>query len=221
LVSEKSLSLQFRFIGRELEIQGELFAESSVSRICDILTIPRERKKWDLRLLEFKPMPDLDGYIVTYMADRTLYEFHTSIKIIQNTNNASIEFISKCYGLKIPNSILGNFHSVYKIEMIEDNASTNDSDDKEFMNPNENKGIGKVKASWFSHFCESSYSLVKGDLFQEADLLKKSFERFLQVAENREDMIKIENSENALIDACNRKKLGKTFVNDACEPVFK
>ena len=214
----RDISLQFRFLGRELEIQGFLYAETSVSRVIDILTIPCERKKWDLRLVDMQAIPDGEGYIFTYLSERTLYEFHTSItKIINSNGNGSVEFKTTCYEFKQRNSILGNFNSLYVIEIAEElPSSTNDSDEKVYFKQGE-ASLGRVKVTWSSHFCEASYALVRGDVFQEADVLKKSFELFISTAEHKNGKFKKGNRESSvssLVDACERKKLRRTFTFD-------
>ena len=187
LIFEKDMSLQFKFIGKELEIHGELFAETNISRIIDMLTIPCERKKWDLRMVDMQLMPDMNTYILIYISDRTLYEFHTAIIQNQNHNTGMVEFKTICYEAQKKGSIKGNFSSIYCIELIEDHiSSTKESEEKNYLHScDERKSCGKVKVTWNSHFCEHSYALIRGDLFQEANVVKKSFETFISVAENR------------------------------------
>lgn len=212
LVMAKDIALQFRFLGRELEIYGQLSAESSISRIIDILTIPCERKKWDLRLVDMEPFPEENGYVFTYLSDRTLYEFHTNIiKVVNSTTCGNVEFKTTCYEFKQKNSILGNFYSNYLIETVEDGVSSTSDSETTCFNHGEVKGVGKVKVTWNSHFCEASYALVRGDLFQEADILKKSFELFISAAENKQMKIRRENSANFLLDTIERKTLSKIF----------
>ena len=141
--------MHFRFVKKELEIQGEIFAETSISRMIDLLSIPCERKKWDLRLIEMKLIPETNCYVFTYNSDRTLYEFHTVILTNQSENIGVVEFKTICYEFKQKNTILGNFTSVYQIGLIEDqSSSTKESDEKDILSPgDEKKTNGRIKLS--------------------------------------------------------------------------
>lgn len=153
-------------------------------------------------------IPGTDSYVLVYLSDRIHYEFHNSITKFQSNTSTTIEFRSTCYELKQPNSVLGDFNSVYKIEAIEETTqSTNDSEEKFFSDSSEHKNSRKVSVTWNSHFCKASYPLVRGDLFQEDETLKKSIERFIYLAENTKETPAFEKNENPLIDACNRKYL--------------
>ncbi|OMJ72071.1 hypothetical protein SteCoe_29578 [Stentor coeruleus] len=211
IIETKDLDFKFRFIGKDLEISGIITAEATVSRIIDILTVPSERKKWDIRLVDMKPIAEIQGFSFTYLAERTLYEFHTAMKKTQTNSLATIEFQTTCYMFKQPNSVLGRFNSCYIIEQCDDQvSSTKDSEEKLFLNSNESKSSSKVKINLNSHYCEASYHLVRGDLFQEADTMRKSFELFIDIAEYREDRIKTPQSvDNPILQAFERKKLGR------------
>ncbi|OMJ85526.1 hypothetical protein SteCoe_13141 [Stentor coeruleus] len=207
MVQTKNIMFKFRFIGKDLEITGNIYAEATISRIIDILTVPSERKKWDLRLVDMKPIAEIQGFTFTYLADRTLYEFHTSLIQTQTNSLATLDFQTICYMFKQPNSILGRFSSYFAIEQYDDQVSnTKDSEDKIFLN--ESKTSSKVKINWNAHYCEASYHLIRGDLFQEADILRKTFELFIDIAEFREDKTKTtQQLENPILQAFERKKL--------------
>lgn len=207
MVQTKDIMFKFRFIGKDLEITGNIYAEATISRIIDILTVPSERKKWDLRLVDMKPIAEIQGFTFTYLADRTLYEFHTSLKQTQTNSLATLDFQTTCYMFKQPNSILGRFSSYFAIEQCDDQvSSTKDSEEKIFLD--ESKTSSKVKINWNAHYCEASYHLIRGDLFQEADILRKTFELFIDIAEFREDKAKtVQQLENPVLQAFERKKL--------------
>lgn len=211
IIETKDINFKFRFIGKDLEISGVITAEATVSRIIDILTVPSERKKWDLRLVDMKPIAEIQGFSFTYLAERTLYEFHTTMKKTQTNSLATIEFQTTCCEFKQPNSVLGRFNSYYIIEQCDEQvSSTKDSDEKVFLSSNENKSNSKVKINLNVHYCEASYHLVRGDLFQEADTMRKSFELFIDIAEFRGDRIKTPQSiDNPILQAFERKKLGR------------
>jgi hypothetical protein len=197
LMSEKNMSLEFRFINRELEINGHMVVKSTLSRIIEIITSPAERKKWDIRLKEMISIPD--GYVFIYSSDRKLYEFHSLVKTSQTDIVSSVEFSTLCYEFKRQNTVLGNFNSLYTAEVVEDANY-------------ENRYPKKIKVTWNARFCQNSFELIRGDVFQEADVLKRSFDKLVDLAEFKEE--KLENSlqrQNTDSDLFGRKKLRKTF----------
>lgn len=210
LICEEKFKIKFRFLGKELEIFAEIVVESTVKRIIDILTIPEERKKWDIVLVEMKKI-DGNGIVFTYSSDRTIYEFHTLTSITESSHATFVTFSTTCYEKQQTNSKLGKINSQYEIERIEDQIHyTSESEEKLINSLSTEMTHNKVKILWKSHYCETSFALVRGDVFQEADFLKNTMLRFICVAEDQvsrlEDMKKLK---NPLIDTFERKKLDK------------
>lgn len=210
LICEEKFKIKFRFLGKELEIFAEIVVESSVNRIIDILTIPEERKKWDIMLVEMKKFDD-DGIVFTYSSNRTIYEFHTLTTIRDSNPTTFVTFSTTCYEKQQTNSKLGKINSQYEIERIEDQLHyTNESEEKLINSLSTEMIHNKVKILWKSHYCETSFALVRGDVFQEADFLKNSMLRFICVAEDQVSRLEdIKKMKNPLIDTFERKKLDK------------
>ena len=205
LLKEKDLCLEFRFIGRELEINSYLHVNSTISRVIDVLTVPSERKKWDIRMQEMINIPLKDGYIFIYANERKLYEFHSMVKSSQTETRGSIEFNTLCYEFKMQNTVFGQFTSVYTAEILDESEVVERYDPK--GNP-----VRKLKVCWQAHFCEASFELVRGDIFQEADILKKSYQLMINLAEFKDNTnAEALQSENNLLETFERKKLTKTF----------
>lgn len=209
LLKEKDLCLEFRFIGRELEINAFLHVRSTIPRVIDILTVPSERKKWDIRMQEMLNIPLNGGFIFIYANERKLYEFHSLVKILQSQTQGTVEFNTLCYEFKRQNTVFGKFTSVYNASVIEETEEENKG--LEEFDPQGNK-FHKLKVTWNSHFCEASFELIRGDIFQEADILRKSFQLMINLAEFRDQETAegIQN-ENNLLETFERKKLTKTF----------
>jgi hypothetical protein len=189
LISLPDRHLSFRFVGRELDIFGFLVVQSSIEKAIETLTDPNERKKWDLRMQEMIRIPKESGFIIIYAAERKLYEFHTDVSIEKNELEGKVEFSTKCFQFKRKNTILGNLSSCYKIEKIDLN----------------------VKITWNAHFCQNSFNLVREDIFQEANVLQKSFERLIRILESKDDEVDGIRVDDGLLEKFERKKLTKTF----------
>jgi hypothetical protein len=217
LISTENMSVKFRFIERQLEISGEIIVESSVQKIINILTVPSERKKWDILLIDMKPVGS-NGFIFTYSSEKTVYEFHTLISIAKASESeqipATVEFVTTCYEKLDPISKIGKINSSYSIEKMDEHvSSTKESQDMILCGLASDFVAGRVKVQWSSSYCQTSFSLVRGDVFQEADVLKKSLDRLICVAEGREEQMEsLENPKNPLIDAFERKRLDRAFT---------
>lgn len=197
-------------MGKELEIYTEIVLESTMKRIVDILIKPEERIKWDIMLFEMKLIGE-DGFVFTYLSDRTIYEFHTVSSITENASSTQVNFSTTCYEKQQTSSKLGKINSHYEIERIEDQPPySNESEEKQIDSLSTELVHNKVKIVWKSHYCETSFALVRGDVFQEADFLKKTLERFICVAEDRASRLEdIRKLRNPLIHTFERKKLDR------------
>jgi hypothetical protein len=205
LLMEKERGLQFRFIGRELDMKGFLHARSTITRTLAVLTTPSERKKWDIRMQEMIQIPQHGGIVFIYAAERKLYEFHSEAQVERKENKACVSFMTRCYEVKRPNTILADMNSKWECEELEDEPVVPYREDEE-GNP-----IKKLRLEWTAHFCENAFETVRGDVFQEANTLQKSFERLTRLLENVGEDWQDMKSLNPLIDAPERKKLTKTF----------
>ena len=203
LIDLDDKKLSFRFIGRELDIFGFIIVNTSVDRVIDVLTVPTERKKWDLKMQEMIRIPKESGFIIIYSAERKLYEFHTEVSIEKFEKSAKVLFLTKCFQFKRNNTILGNLSSSYQIEI-------NDEFDKDLRVGSNSALRNRIKINWNAHFCENSFNLVREDIFQEATVMQKSFERLVSILEFNEDLNEGE-MKNPLLDKFERKKLTKTF----------
>ena len=147
-------------------------------------------------------LPQEGGFIFIYSADRKIYEFHVNAQVFKTEYNATLEFNTVCYEFKRKNSVHGKCNSTYFVETIED-----------FENFDENKpkDLKNLKVSFEVHFCEDSFELVRADLFQETDILRRSYERFIALAEfdnsTKPEFLTL----NSFLDTFERKKLTKTF----------
>ena len=154
------------------------------------------------------PRQEEGGVIFIYSEDRKHYEFHSQGKINKTDTYATVEFKTSCYEAKRKNTVLGNFQSLYTAEVLEDNNTYTNNYDPE------GNLLKYIKVHWNAHFCENSFELVRGDIFQEADLLKKSFERLTNLAEFTYGKQKVDVVENNLLETYERKKLKKAFSTD-------
>ena len=205
LLQEEDLCVEFRFLGRELEINAFLHVNSTIARVIEVLTLPDERKKWDIRLQDMISLPQNGGYIFIYANERKLYEFHSIVKSTQTEIQGSVEFNTLCYELKMQNTVFGQFSSVYTAGVLEEFEAVERYDPK--GNP-----IRRLKVSWKAHFCEASFELVKGDIFQEADILRKSCQLMINLAEFRDEVSsEALQAENNLLETFERKKLASTL----------
>lgn len=200
LISEDNFELKFRLLGKELEICAEIVVESTVQRIEDMLTKPEERKEWDIMLVDMKKINN-NGIVFTYSSDRTFYEFHTISTVSKSETVTQITFSTTCYEKQQNNSKIGKINSHYEIKDIKNSLNGIESSDGNLIN-------NRVKIIWVSQYCETSFALVRDDLLQETDFLKKSMERFICVAENKAASLEsLHKPKNHFIDAFERKRL--------------
>ena len=213
LICEENYKIKFRFLGKELDICSEIVVESTMKRIVDILIKPEERIKWDIMLFEMNMIGE-DGFVFTYLSGRTIYEFHTISSIIENASSTEVNFSTTCYEKQQTNSKLGKINSHYEIERIEDQPHySNESEEKQIDSLSTDLVHSKVRIVWRSHYCETSFALVRGDVFQEADFLRKTLERFICVAEDRTSRLEdIKKLRNPLIHTFERKKLDRASL---------
>ena len=175
-----------------------------------MLTIPSERKKWDISLIEMKPVAS-QGFIFTYSSEKTVYEFHTTINMSKKESSTFVDFLTTCYEKQDRNSKIGKISSSYVIERLDEHVfSTKESEDGIMSGLASDVTLGRIRVAWSSSYCETSFYLLRRDLFQEADVLQRSLDRFMCVAEGREDqMVNLKNDKNPLIDAFERKRLDR------------
>lgn len=199
LLNEPNRKLAFRFVGRELYINGFFNIATSIEKTIEYITVPSERKKWDLRMQEMiRIQKDNKGYIIIYAASKKLYEFHIEVELEQSDTHALIQFATKCYEFKRNDTIFGNMNSSFKVEMIEDLNRVDDEGRKVMM----------LKVEWNAHFCENSFNVVREDIFQEANVMQKSFEILISILECK---LEIPEERSELLAKFERKKLTKTF----------
>ena len=199
LISEPNRTLSFRFVDRELYITGFFDIATSIERTIEYLTVPSERKKWDLRMQEMiRIQKDNTGYIIIYAARKKLYEFHIHVEIEQSDTHALIQFSTKCYEFKRNDTIFGNMNSSFRADMIQDLNRVDEEGRKVMM----------LKVEWNARFCENSFSVVREDIFQEANLLQKSFEILISELECKNEIVE---ERDTFLEKFERKKLAKTF----------
>ena len=72
--------------------------------------------------------------------------------------------------------------------------------------------------TWKAKFCEISKKMLISDCFQETEIVRNTFARFLEVAESRTDQVTQRNPSNSIWQACERKKLRLTYMRKISSP---
>jgi hypothetical protein len=201
LINEGDINLNFRFIGRELEITGNLIVKTTFDRVIEVICEPNERKKWDLKLKDCIRLPNSNDYILFYTAGRKVFEFHSQMTIVRDENSASIEFKPGNFEVRQPSAILASFNSIYKFEIIDEVPSMTSSADL-YGNTLKN-----AKVHWNVKFCEKGFEIAREDVFQEANGLKNSCKKLISVLEYKHE--EILNDSSPLFEQYERKKLTK------------
>lgn len=214
-------NILFRLINNELQFNVRFIVESDLPTLISLLVVPEQRKKWDLRLLEMQEIPrhnDDIGLISVYSQDRTLYEFHSSVQIQRTLYLASIIFKNKSYPSITPKGLLSKMTSTYKLEYLtkknpsflyidKENTIKKNSSCGDLIQDEIDKLQVSIKVNWNASFCESSKKMFIKDFIGESEVFKQSLMRFVCAAESR-SFIEIDKTpNNAILEACERKKL--------------
>jgi len=223
LYNDEDFSIQFRFIQDQLEFLASFLVESDMQSIVELLIVPSKRKSWDLKLVEMEEVvknSDGLGVKLVYSHDRSLLEFHNSVRIEGGVFNTKVHFKSKVFPQVQLTGALGSLESYYKLETLTKNDNSFISNTKEqtirrassngdLMFDELEKLRASIKVTWKATFCENSKKLLLSDCFQETDFLRKNFTRFLEVAESRPGEQVARDPSNSIWQACERKKLRK------------
>ena len=233
LTNNEDICINFRIENKELEFWVWFNIESDMYSIAELIVTPSKRKLWDLSLQEMEEVKrnhDDKCFRLLYSHDRNLYEFHSSLSINTSIFCSKIQFKSKNFTHLQTKGILGRLESHYKLEKNLNNDHSFTASPSKEQSPRRTSSGGdllldelekkksSIKVTWKAKFCEISKKMLISDCFQETEIVRNTFARFLEVAESRTDQVTQRNPSNSIWQACERKKLRLTYMRKISSP---